>query len=309
MKHIEINIGKACNHKCIFCMSGITRNKVLGFESLTTIKNEINKVSLLGYNSIGFLGGEPTIHPNFLDIVLYAKSKNFINIEVISNGTKFDEYDFLEKSIKNGLTRFSISVHSIYEKEESILVGGIDGIVKQKIKSIQNLLEFYNKGILKKEISVNIVISKVNYKSIKKTILFLCKLGIKSFRLNFIQLEGYSTENYEKLAFKYEDFRIELLNILSLSKKYLDLRINFEAIPWCFSGLNYIDYLKFSEQKIDREKDKISRDDVNLISRDIINQLDRRKELKVYIRKCDKCFLKGECEGIWKRYVDYFKIK
>lgn len=305
MKHIEINIWKACNHKCIFCMSWITRNKVLWFEKFETIENEIKKLSNLWYNSIWFLWWEPTIHPNFLEIILCAKNHNFENIEVISNGSKFTNKDFLSDSLKFWLTRISISFHSIIEKEESFLVWWINWVVNQKIEAIRNLLCFFNKWLLKKEISVNIVISKLNYKSIKKTILFLYKIWIKSFRLNFIQLEWYSTKNYDILALKYEDFKDDLLDILNLCNSYKDLKINFEAIPWCFSWLNYENFLKFSEQNIDREKDKISRDDINLTSRDIINQFNRRKELKVYLKKCNNCFLKWECEGIWKRYVDY----
>jgi len=108
------------------------------------------------------------------------------------------------------------------------------------------------------------------------------------------QLEWYSTHNYDIIAFKYEEFTEYLLEIIGLTKIYNDLKINFEAIPWCYSWLNYIDYLKYSEQKIDKQKDKVSRNDINLVSRDVVNQLERRKELKVYLKKCDNCFLKWD---------------
>ncbi len=308
MKHIEINIWKACNHKCIFCMSWITRNKVLWFESFETIKNEIENIASLGYNSIWFLWWEPTIHPNFLEIVSYAKKNNFSDIEVITNWSKFWDKDFLIKTIESWITRISVSFHSIYEDEEKVLVWWIRWIVKEKLSAISNLLEIINSWLLKREISINIVISKINYKSIKKTILFLYKMWIKSFRLNFIQLEWYSTKNYEILAIKYEDFKEELFNILSLCNKYEDLRINFEAIPWCFTWLNYRDFLKYSEQEIDRKKDKVSRDDEDLVSRNILNQLKWRRDLKVYLEKCSNCFLKWECEWVWRRYLVYYKL-
>ncbi len=309
MKHIEINIWKACNHKCIFCMSWLTRNKVLWFENIENLKKEIKNLYEKWYNSIWFLWWEPTIHPNFLELVLYTKTLWYKNIEVISNWSKFDDKNFLLQSIRNGLTRISISLHSINPEQEELLTWWVKRVLNIKIKNIKNILFFYNKWLLKKELSINIVISKINYKNIKKTILFLYNLWVKSFRINFIQLEWYSTFNYFKLALRYEDFKSYLVDILSLTKIYDNIRINFEAIPWCYSWLNYIDYLKYSEQKIDKQKDKISRDDINLKSRDIINQLKRRKELKVYLEKCDNCFLKNDCEWIRKRYVDYFSLK
>jgi len=309
LKHIELNLWLWCNHKCIFCMSWAARWRVLLLEKYEVLKWEIEELSLKWYNSIWFLWWEPTIHTRFLDLIILAKGKWFKNIEVISNWSKFCDNKFLKQSVSNWLTRISISIHSINREEEAVLTGGIKNVLNEKVDAIKNIIRYNKEGFLKQEISVNIVVSKVNYKNIKKLILVLYKLWVRSFRLNFIQLEWYSVDNYDILALKYEDFKNYLISIISLHKKYTDIRINFEAIPWCYSWLNYEDFLKYSEQDIDREKDKISRDDIDLVSRDIMNQLDRRKELKVYLKKCDNCFLKWTCEWIWKRYVDYFKIK
>jgi MoaA/NifB/PqqE/SkfB family radical SAM enzyme len=309
MKHIEINIWKACNHKCIFCMSWLTRNDVLWFEDINHLKKEIIILYKKWYNSIWLLWWEPTIHPNFLELIQFLKLVWFKNIEVISNWSKFYDKSFLIKSIKNWLTRISISIHSSTEKDENILLWWVENALKQKIESIKNIIYLYNKWYLKRELSVNIVISKVNYKNIYNTILFLYNLWVKSFRINFIQLEWYSINNFDILALKYEDFKNYLIEIINLHNKYKNIRINFEAIPWCYTWLNYLDFIKYSEQQIDKEKDKISRDDIDLKSRDIINQLTRRKELKLYLKKCNNCFLKNNCEWLWKRYIEYFKLK
>lgn len=308
MKHIEINIWKACNFWCIFCMSWLTKDKLLWFEKLETIKTEIRKLKNLWYESIWFLWWEPTIHPKLIDIITYAKNNNFKNIEIISNWSTFYDKNFLNDCIKSWLTRISVSLHSINNKQEEILSGNVNWVLEKKILSIKNILALYNKWFLKKELSVNIVISKANYKNIKKTILFLFKIWVNSFRLNFIQLEWNSTKYYELLAIRYEEFKKYLKEILELTKNHKKLKINFESIPWCFSGLSYIDYLKFSEQKIDMQKDKVSRDDSDFISREIKNQKILRRNLKSYLKKCENCFLKDNCEWIWNRYLNYFKL-
>lgn len=309
MKHIEINIWKACNNNCLFCMSWITKNKVLWFEKIETLKNEIIKLNKKWYSSIWLLWWEPTIHPNFLEIINFAKEKWFKDIEVVSNWTKFDDKNYLTEAIKLWLTRISVSIHSINSKEEELLTWGILGILEKKINTIKNIIKATKNWKLKKELSVNIIISKINYKWIKKLILFLYKLWTRSFRLNFIQLEWNSTKNYEILALEYGEFTKYLYDIVSLHNKFENIKINFESIPWCYSWLNYEKFLKYSEQETDRKKDKISRNDIDLVSREIINQLNRRKELKWYINKCKNCFLKWDCEWIWNRYINYFKLK
>lgn len=308
MKHIEINLWLACNHKCIFCMSWMARNKVLWFEKKETIFSEIEQLFSKGYTSLWFLWWEPTLHPDFLDIVLYAKTRGFSHIEVISNGSKFCQKKFLSQAIENGITRISLSLHSLDEKEEAFLLGWIPAALSQKIESIRNIQSFISLWELRRELSINIVVTQKNYKSIKRTILGLLTLGVKSFRLNFVQLEWYSTHHYKDVAIRYEEFLPELKEILTLTLYSPQLKINFEAIPWCYSWLNYMNYLKFSEQNIDRQKDKISTDDQDSVTREIMSQLSRRKELKIYLQKCEHCFLKWECEWIWKRYADYFSI-
>jgi len=289
-------------------MSWIARGKVIWFEKKEHLEKEISLLAIRWYNSIWFLWWEPTIHPYFLSLLLYAKEKWFENIEVISNASTFYNKEFLFQAITNWLTRISLSIHShIWEKEE-FLSWGIIGILDKKMQSLKNIIDFYENWFLKRELSVNLVINKINYKDIKETILYLYKRWVKSFRLNFIQLEWTSIKNYSLLSLKYEEFIPYLREILNLSKQYNNLKINFESIPWCFSWLNYSDFLKFSERKIDKEKDKLSRNDIDIISRDIINQKDDRKRVKDYITKCDYCFLKWDCEWIWKRYIDCFKI-
>jgi len=159
-------------------MSWLTRDKLLFFEEFNIVKNELLEFKKLWYNSIWFLWWEPAIHPNFLEIIRFANSLEFYNIEVISNWTKFDNKEFLLRAINNWLTRISISLHSIISGQEELLTWWIKWVLKIKLESIKNILYYYNKWFLKKELSINIVITKINYKVIKKTILYLYKIWV-----------------------------------------------------------------------------------------------------------------------------------
>ena len=53
--------------------------------------------------AVQFMGGEPTIHPRFLDIVKAANKMGFSHIQTASNGIKFAEPDFAMKAREAGL--------------------------------------------------------------------------------------------------------------------------------------------------------------------------------------------------------------
>jgi len=53
--------------------------------------------------AVQFTGGEPTVHPRFLDIVASAKALGFSHIQVASNGLKFADPDFARRARDAGL--------------------------------------------------------------------------------------------------------------------------------------------------------------------------------------------------------------
>lgn len=305
MKHIEINLWKTCNHKCIFCMSWLTRFQVKWFEPKSQIIQELKTLSAAWYCSLGFLWWEPTLHPDFVEIVTIAKDFWFTNIEVISNGSKLHDSNFLNKIIAAGITRISISLHSHDPKVETFFTGWATSAWKEKINAIALVNKAYHKWLLNSEISINTVICQTNYKDLPKLSFLLHKLWVHSQRFNFIQLEWYSQTNIQEVALTYSDFKPYLKKLLLFWNR-IGVRMNFEAIPWCVSGLNYMDYSKHSESIVDQIKDNISTDDIDFISRKVTHQKTKRLLLKQYFSKCEHCFLKNDCEWIWKRYTDYF---
>lgn len=89
---IEIDIGNICNLKCPLChRNNFTDEKYelnTVHMSLETIKEIDNKFPNLQRWYLGFLINEPTLNPNFIEIVSYLKSKNK-NITLSTNGNTF----------------------------------------------------------------------------------------------------------------------------------------------------------------------------------------------------------------------------
>ncbi len=85
---IEWNLGKRCNYDCSYCPAVIHDNHS-PHTDINIIKNSINKLLDIGKPiRLSFTGGEPTVHPNFQEIVNYAKDNKVEWISVTTNGTR-----------------------------------------------------------------------------------------------------------------------------------------------------------------------------------------------------------------------------
>ena len=235
IKHIEINLGKVCNNHCVFCMT--KKNDSIIFVLAAEVKKEIDAYSKKGFNSIGFLGGEPTIHPAMSDIICYAKKKGFKKIHLVSNGRMYCSMPFLRALIAAGVTRFSVSIHSHIPKVEDSLTL-VNGGFNQKTDGLKNLVKCRNEGLIKDDISVNIVINKKNYEKIIETLSFFRKLGLREFRLNFIRPEGRAFYNFEELVLRYSDFEPYIPRIIDFAEEG-NASVSIGDVPFCmFLGID-----------------------------------------------------------------------
>lgn len=84
---VEWNLGKRCNYDCSYCPASIHDN----FSAHTDIelfKRAADKLVSLGKPvRISFTGGEPTVHPKFIELVRYCKHVGVSWISVTTNGT------------------------------------------------------------------------------------------------------------------------------------------------------------------------------------------------------------------------------
>ena len=130
-----------CNYKCSYCF-GNAGMKDASFSSIEDLKNIANKILEIERNcyNILLIGGEPTVHPHFLDLLKYFNSLDRnISLSIVTNGSKSIEYHTeLFQSIQNKELLFNISVHL----EQCRLNHIIDIIKLANEYNVQVLLSF-----------------------------------------------------------------------------------------------------------------------------------------------------------------------
>ncbi len=307
IKHIEINIWKACNNKCRFCMSASVWLYEKEITKKEWVKQEIEKYSVLWYNSIWFLWWDISIHPHIYEIIWEAKNNWFKQINVITNAMIFSHFGKAEKLVKSWVTRVNISIHS-HNSETEDYITQIPWGFERKLQAIDNFNILYKHWFLQSPLSINIVLNKINNQDILKTCLFFYTVKkIKDIRINFLWNRFFFSEkDKQDLELSYTDFLPHLKNLIIFSLKS-DLRITFDSVPACiFYKLWFKNSEYIAEKFIWEDKDHIE-EISNINQNRYFDWKDQKtNELKIKFDNCKNCLYYNGCQWIWKEYVDRF---
>lgn len=128
---LEVNwvITSMCNYKCSYCF-GQDTIRTKEFSSFSQLKNAVDYVKRLKRSAytVTLAGGEPTIHPEYLNLVGYICNEitNLQHIITVTNGSR--NVDFYKKLIpysRNTKLKLTISCHF-----ETVKIDHIIDIIK-----------------------------------------------------------------------------------------------------------------------------------------------------------------------------------
>ena len=161
------------------------------------------------------------------------------------------------------------------------------------------------KGLIEKVVPINIVINRMNYRTLPDTIMFFNSMGFQEFRLNFMRPEGRAFSNFDRLSVRYSDCLPFIRKATELTKTG-EIGITLEGFPFCIlngmeSPERFVgelkDYLNMVVSFNDSKKRSITKDTFLWKKR-------RTEELKAKGRDCWKCRYYSICEGVWKGYAE-----
>lgn len=134
-KVVWLTINGTCNNKCSWCYAKkyTEYNKMM---KLDDIKKCVNQLEKIGVKKVILIGGEPTIHPNIVEIIKELTDHN-IKVSMASNGRKFCDFEFAKSLVDAGLCAVNISIKGSNENEymENTLSHGF----KEMLKGYKNL--------------------------------------------------------------------------------------------------------------------------------------------------------------------------
>jgi molybdenum cofactor biosynthesis enzyme MoaA len=279
-----------CDNNCIFCSLKSQQNA--DHKSFKELKIQIDQiVNFLILNNkhldnIFLIDGEPTLNDCFLDIVKYAASLGFKQIYLDTNGQKFSDENFCRLAIESGLTDINMPIYG-----HNALIH--DSITRKKfsflrfIKAIKNLKHF------DVALHLHTLILKQNYKDLPQ----MARL-IKSYNLP-CSFNFFLPDEKEKLPELIPSYS-QILPYLLKARFILNNNFKYKEIPECVLG----------NKKVIPEKDKSFKFIINSNKPAFYKGLDyaSERQAKIKLFSCEKCSSFNNCEGVLKRYVEFFGI-
>ena len=285
-------LGYACNQKCMCCPCQKDSNLKPIIE-LNELKNQINKMETAGITDVTISCGEPTIYPDFFEIIKYLIDKN-LKVHILSNGEKFSDISFATKFVEVAKCKeitVTTTLHS-YKKEEHEEQNGSKGSFERTIKGLKFL---DNNNI---QISVKHCITKYNYKDLKKFIEFVTatfspKSEIQIWGIDLCGIDRKTADKYFadfKNVKPYMEETLDYFETININNRNQVLTINNLPLCMCdcyywnyFTIPNsyYINYLESSNQEFEINYGPIS-------------------------ANCNDCLFKQYCKGTYKTVFEMY---
>jgi MoaA/NifB/PqqE/SkfB family radical SAM enzyme len=200
-KKVVFELTTSCNLKCKHCFYQNNNE----FSSKHFIEKReafilINKFKKNGINKLVLTGGEPTIHPDFIEIARFAKN-NIKKVTLCTNGVIKDK-NLKDKIIELDFDTYTVSIDSHLEHVHDNFRGKKSSFTS--VISFTKLLKKNNKNL-----SIHISLHKNNIKHIAQTINFCkqfnCEIVVGSIYYDKLDINDKIKKEYQEKIKKFKD--------------------------------------------------------------------------------------------------------
>ena len=187
---VDLALTYGCNDQCPHCYNEPSRFAMPSMK-LDEWMRILDKLAEQGVPHLILTGGEPTLHPDVLEIIRYANEKGFI-VGMNSNGRRLAHAPFAIELKEAGLNHIQITVGSFDNLIHNAMMG-----VESHHQTIQGLENAVNAGL---HTITNTTLMEGTMPDIEKFVNFLYDRGIRTFAMNSMISAGGGVENQNTLA-------------------------------------------------------------------------------------------------------------
>lgn len=221
-KEVWLNLTNHCNLNCTHCFVPDIHEakRHIPFDLAAKI---IDEAADLKFTNLTFSGGEPTLHPNLLEIIRYSKNKGQFLLKLITNGTKSNEKFFTE--VVPMLDDIQVSLDGIDDETNDKIRG------KGTFKKVQSFIKKLKKHGKNLRIGLSLTPLPENYEQIPELYQISSRLKIDYVQItkpkipgksnNDFAIELTSNEYFQKVLEKYDRY---LFNMASIKREVKSLK-------------------------------------------------------------------------------------
>ncbi len=180
--NVFLYITENCQLKCGHCYMGqrLTQGNNLSLDDAKLILHNCRK---LGSQQITLLGGEPTLHPDFVEIINYSKQVGFDKIIVDSNGLFIDPFKIISP---DNLEYVSVSLDGSTAELHDKVRG--QGTFEKTIKNIREIMKM---GF---RVRINYTVFNFNVEELRSILTLAEDLGVSLLNFHSFFEEGTGGE-------------------------------------------------------------------------------------------------------------------
>ena len=287
MQSLSIHLTDQCNNSCKFCVVDSyqgAKEKV----NLKVVYNYLKNNADKGYERVNLHGGEPTIIPEFFEVLQFINEFNYKYITLQTNARALSDMEFAKRVVDLGVNLFVVSVHGKDAEQHDFLTTAPGGY-QEAIQGITNVIK------LGAKVRTNTVVCKQNKDDLVEIVEKCMDLGCNHINISGMHPTGKAFKNYDLVTPKYTEVVNQIKNAVdAVSKRGVACTI--EGIPLCLLD-GYLDYLINWEE----EQFKLLFRNTILENYDTFMKNVERKAGE----KCKACSLLSKCGGVYKEYLKF----
>ena len=290
MRRLELHLTYTCPERCVFCseehrMDRFKRFPVTWGRAATVLRQHAAR----GVQNVHFTGGEPTIHPRFLDVLRLAK-KLGMRTSIGTIGTMLSRPGFTETVLPH-LDEALFSLHGPDAETHDALArreGSFTRVTTamQRCRALRPDFGAY----------VNTVLTRHNAQKLPETIALADSLGAKLIVVSNTTPEGAGLDAYADLAVPLSVLADVLPRSVPSAKSAV---LRFFGVPMCLLGTHRT--LSNDLHWDPRVTVEWAAHPGSVKFEGIYSWAPDRK--RVHVSQCEGCTMRGVCMGVFDEYA------
>lgn len=291
IRRVEINLGWACNNRCVFCAEQERREHAKQVGRFLIPKEEVLRDLAAyrreGFDHVTFLGGEPSIRKDIVELVRTARELGYRGVLMTTNGCTFGNRRFLRTLLRAGLTDICISIHGPDAETHDDLTARPGSFAATEQALLNLVLE-------RKSFHTSTVVTTRNAAKLETLVRYLHQYRPAHILLALPNASGGALRRFASLYPAYPDVAPHVHAALDAARE-LDQIVTVARLPYCHlvGREGYADELFWGEG----------------VQREIDPRLDQRIEQRFGYRTvhglaCGQCRYRFVCEGVELAYVE-----
>lgn len=290
---VEIHIAYSCANHCVFCSEAPwLEEKPHYFVPKRIIIDHLRRLARKGCYHVTFTGGEPTRHPDILDILAKARALGYATY-LTTNGGRFVSRRFCRQALPL-IDEVCFSIHGYNARTHEALTRRPKSFATLE-KSLQHVQTQGRHTFC----SANLVLTRSHMLLLPKIMEYIFSWPhIKRLLISLVAPEGNGLRHYESLLIRLSDFRKiapALEDIMFRRQKPLHVF----GMPLC--GLAFI-------ESISNDVNWDPRITLSCNEKKVLEETrsDHPTRDRVKTIKCRDCLVEEQCGGVFERYLDLF---